>query len=378
VSSSKISFNTLGYFIVLAAIALLVFSIVVGNWQLQIVSVFLLAVAANLMSVTKEYAFGLWVLAFVIAAMIHPALFIQIGRFKGSDLVAPLIQFAMFGMGATLTISDFARVLKMPKAIAVGIALQYTVMPLTGYSVAKALQLPNEVAAGVLLVGCCPGGVSSNVITYLAKGNVALSVTLTACTTLMAPVMTPLTMYLLAGALIEVPFLAMMISILWIVIVPVVAGLVANIALNGMGYRGKWMDRCLSLISMIAICLICAIIAANSRDKMASVGPLLLVAVVLHNTLGYLFGYWGSYAVGLDESARRTVAIEVGLQNGGMAAQLATDVLKSSGAALAPVIFAPWMNLSGSMLAAWWKRTAIQANEQSDNGSPLDAATTKE
>jgi BASS family bile acid:Na+ symporter len=137
------------------------------------------------------------------------------------------------------------------------------------------------------------------------------------------------------------------------------------------------MDRWLSFISMIAICLICGIIAANSRDKLATVGPVLVLAVMLHNTLGYLFGYWGGYAVGLDESARRTVAIEVGLQNGGMAAQLATDVLKSSGAALAPVIFAPWMNLSGSMLAAWWKRTAIANEENAQQSETLDVSATK-
>ena len=356
--------HSIGVLSLIGAFVLLALGLQFDEAILLVVSVFAFAFSANYFPSTRSYSFGLWVVSFVAAAMIEPKLFLKWGSIRCGDLVPPLIQFAMFGMGATLRPSDFTRVLKMPAAVGVGVALQYTVMPLTGYFVAMCFMLPKEIAAGVLLVGCCPGGVSSNVITYLAKGNVALSVTLTACSTLIAPIMTPLTMYLLGGQLIEVPVYAMMINILWIVIVPIVAGLVANMVLEKCNFRGAWVDRWLSRISMSAICLICALITASSRDKMLNVGPALVLAVAAHNSLGYLFGYWACRILGMDERTRRTVAIEVGLQNGGMAAQLATDVLKSANAALAAVVFAPWMNLSGSLLAAWWHRSAYQLQDE--------------
>ncbi len=318
-----------------------------------------LAILASWIHSTRTYAFAVWVLAFVGVAYYLPVLFIQWGGIACSDLVSPLIQVAMFGMGSTLTVRDFSRVLKMPKAVAIGMVLQFSVMPFSGWFLATVFQLPTEIAAGVILIGACPGGVASNVITYLAKGNVALSVTMTACSTLLAPIMTPLMTSLLAGQMIEVPFVAMMLQIVWIVFFPIAIGLMVNSILLRFNWNPETIERGLSIVAMIAICIVCAVIVAKAHESLNVVGPTLLAVVALHNLCGYLFGYWGGRLVGLDESACRTVAIEVGMQNGGLGATLATTVLKSSSAALASAVFAPWMSVTGSILAAWWRKRPI-------------------
>jgi bile acid:Na+ symporter, BASS family len=326
---------------------------------LMAVTITCLAILASWYRPIRTYAFAVWVLAFVGVAYFLPGLFVRWGGIECGEWVSPLIQVAMFGMGATLTIQDFSRVLKMPKAVAMGMLLQFSVMPFGGWLLANIFRLPNEVAVGVILIGACPGGVASNVVTYLAKGNVALSVTMTACSTLMAPIMTPLMMSLLAGKMIEVPFVAMMLQIVWVVIVPIAIGIVVNL----IAVRRKWnpesFERFLSLVAMIAICLVCAIIMAKAHGSLSIVGPTLVCVVTLHNVIGYLLGYWSSRLSGLDESACRTVAIEVGMQNGGLGATLATTVLKSSQAALASAVFAPLMNVTGSVLAAWWRKRPI-------------------
>jgi BASS family bile acid:Na+ symporter len=212
-----------------------------------------------------------------------------------------------------------------------------------------------DVAAGIVLIGSCSGGVASNVMVFLARGNVALSVTMTACSTLMAPVMTPLAMKLLAGQLLEISFVEMMWSIVNMIIVPIVAGLIANRLLSG---RRAWLDKALPAVSMAAICYIIAIITANARDKLLEVAFSLIGAAILHNSVGYLLGYWGARAAGLSETDSRTVAFEVGMQNGGMGTGLAINVLRSADAALAPNIFGTWMNISGSALASWWRGSA--------------------
>jgi BASS family bile acid:Na+ symporter len=310
----------------------------------------------------RSFAFTAWVLAFVSAAMFHPLAFRTWGDFELKRLIVPLIQLIMFGMGTTLSLVDFSRVLTMPRAVLVGMVLQFSVMPLTGAALAAAFGFEPAVAAGVVLIGACPGGVASNVMTYLAKGNVALSVTMTACSTLASPIMTPLMMKWLAGQYIEINVPDMMVSILNMIIVPIVAGLVANKILQLLRWRGPWMDRALSVVAMAAICFIIAIITSLSRDKLLTVGLALIAAAVLHNGIGYLLGYWGAALFGLDASTRRTVAIEVGLQNGGMASGLAVNVLNSPNAAMAPAIFGPWMNISGSILASWWRRSNPQGN----------------
>lgn len=315
----------------------------------------LAAVRLNFSQLWQPFAFSCWVLVAVTLALFFPTAFMNVGSIKAASLINPLIQVVMFGMGTTLGLNDFARVLVMPKAVMVGMLLQFSVMPLTGWFLALAFGFPPEIAAGVVLIGACPGGVASNVITYLARGDVALSVTMTACSTIMSPVMTPLMMWLLAGQMVEVPVTDMAWVIMNIIILPTVAGLVANYFLNRIGWRGQWVDRLLSGMAMAAICIVVAIIVARSRENLLSIGVQVAAAAILHNSIGYLLGYWGARWMGLDEIACRTVSIEVGMQNGGMATSLAMTVLKSPTSALAGAIFGAWMNVSGSILASWWR-----------------------
>ncbi len=311
-----------------------------------------LAVFFQAHATLKIFAFTFWVFAFFIGALFFPAGFLTWGSFEQKRLIVPLIQLIMFGMGATLSLGDFGRALKMPKAVAIGIFLQFAIMPVLGWAIATSIGFDPEVATGIILIGACSGGVASNVMAYLAKGNVALSVTMTACSTMMSPIMTPLAMKLLAGELMEINAYEMMISILKLIVLPIAAGLLANHLMHG---RRAWLDKALPVVSMAGICYIIAIIAANNREKILTVGAGLFAAAILHNCIGYLLGYWGARASGINETDSRTVAFEVGMQNGGMGTALAMDVLKSSSAALGPAIFGTWMNISGSTLASWWR-----------------------
>lgn len=322
--------------------------------RVAVLSAVVCAFAVTFQTSLRKLSFTAWVLTCVVIAFCFPSVFIQWGDFELKTLIVPLIQLIMFGMGATLAISDFTRVLKMPRAVFIGIFLQFSIMPLLGFILTIVFGFEAAVAAGVILVGSCPGGVASNLMTYLSKGNVALSVTMTACSTLIAPIMTPLLMNLLAGTLVEIVFLDWVINIFWMVIIPIAIGLITNTILRALQWRGAWIDKCLSFIAMAGICFIIGIIIAGSRDKLLTIGIALVAASVLHNAAGYLFGYFGAKLARLDESSCRTVAIEVGLQNGGMATGLAVNTLKDPLVALAPAIFGPWMNISGSMLASWW------------------------
>lgn len=297
-------------------------------------------------------AFTFWVFTMTSWGLCFPAHFSSWGGFQLSRLNVPLIQLIMLGMGATLSLGDFARALRMPTAVLIGMALQFSVMPLLGWTIAVAFGFPDEIAAGVVLIGSCSGGVASNVMAFLAKGNVALSVTMTACSTLMAPLMTPLAMQLLAGRFIEIDFISMMIAVVELVILPVGAGLVLNRVLAN---RRDVLHRVLPAVSMAGICFILAIIAAGSRDELLRSGVALLGAALIHNLAGYVLGYGAAGLFKLRETDRRTVALEVGMQNGGMAVGLATTVLKSPAAALAPGIFGTFMNVTGSALASWWR-----------------------
>ena len=322
-----------------------------------------LAIAIGRSRRYSAFAFTLWVAAFVAAAMFYPAAFRTWSGFDLSTLMVPLIQIIMFGMGTQLTPGDFLRVFTLPKAVIIGIVLQFSVMPFVGKGLAMIATTDPEVAAGMVLIGSCPGGVASNVMTFLAKGNVALSVTMTSCSTLLAPLMTPTMTKLLAGTYVEVKFMAMMIAIIKMIILPVTGGLVANTILRKLGTTYPHLKvvsisimKALPYISMFSICFIIGIITSLSRDSLLAGGFVLTIvaAAVVHNVVGYLFGYGGARVLGLGETDSRTVAIEVGLQNGGMASGLAVKVWQSSMAALPSAVFGPWMNMSGAMLASWW------------------------
>jgi BASS family bile acid:Na+ symporter len=259
----------------------------------------------------------------------------------------------MFGMGTEMGLKDFAGVIKMPKAVLIGLVGHFTVMPLLGYSLAKAFNFPPEIAAGVVLIGSMPCGLASNVMSYLANANLALSVTLTAIATLLAPLLTPMWMKILGGQFVEVNALAMMWDIVKMVIIPIGGGLLFNKFFKG---KAHWLDKAMPLVSMFGIAFIITIITAAGRDNLIVIGPALIVCAFIHNTGGYLFGYWIGRLFGLAERDARTIAIEVGMQNGGLASGLAKEMGKAATIGLAPAVFGPLMNITGSILASYWHR----------------------
>ena len=255
-------------------------------------------------------------------------------------------------MGLTLSLDDFKRALSMPKLIFSGLILQYTVMPLTALFIARALQLDPSLTIGLILVGTCPGGTASNVITYLAKGNVALSISLTSLSTILAVVLTPAITFLIADTTIEVPAGKMLVTILTIVIFPVALGLTLK---HYYAYRIKTVETYLPLIAVCAIVLIIAIITALNTEQFSQLGALLLLAVVLHNAAGLLIGYSSAKLLGYEARECRTLAIEVGMQNSGLAVALAIKHF-SAAAALPGAVFSIWHNISGSALAFFWSK----------------------
>ncbi len=317
-----------------------------------------LALGIRGFSALKGFSFTLWIFAAVTASLFYPHLFTRIGNFELKRLIVPLIQLIMFGMGTALSLRDFVNVVRMPRGVFVGAACQYTVMPLLGFSIASLFGFPPEIAAGVVLIGSAPGGVASNVMTYIAGANLPLSVTLTTVSTLLSPLVTPLLMKTLAGQFVPIDFLDMMWGIVNMVILPVVLGLLFNRLFHG---RTPWLDRAMPIVSMVGIAVIITIITAAGRDALLSIGLFLILAAILHNTTGYLLGYWAARLSGLDERACRTVAIEVGMQNGGLASGIALQMGKVATVGLAPAVFGPWMNISGSVLANWWRRRPIPA-----------------
>ena len=326
-----------------------------SNWVIAALAV--AALWVNLGKEIRTYAFSLWVFSAVALSMFYPELFGAWNGYTLTRLISPLIQIIMFGVGTQLSLADFKRAFQMPKAVSIGVAAQFAIMPSLGFALTKLFGFEGEVAAGVVLIGSCPSGVASNVMAYIAGANVALSVTITSLTTLLAPVMTPFLMQTLADQYVTIQFGAMALDILWMIITPVVAGLIVNRLAHG---RAQWFDKSLPVISMACICFIIAIITASSRDKLLQVGPLLILAAMLHNGFGYLLGYWAARLLGLAERDARVVSFEVGMQNGGMGSALAINVLKSSDAALASAIFGPWMNISGSVLASFWRKRLPQ------------------
>ena len=313
------------------------------------------------MNVLRRNKFGLAILACAVMSFSFPSAFTSWGGVKLTKLVTPAIQVIMFGMGTTLTLADFARVAKCPWAVATGVFLQFLIMPLVGFSLAVAFGFSGELAAGCVLIGSVAGGTASNVIAYLAKANVALSVTMTCCSTLLSPFVTPLLMKTLAGRFVTIDARAMMVSILMIVIVPVAAGgFVRWMFRKPLEAHKVAVDNVLSFVAMAGICYTILALTAPSRETFKAAGVLIIVAGVVHNSFGYLSGYGLTRLLGkvfrLGESDARTVAIEVGMQNGGMAGALATDVLKSAVAALPANVFSIWMNFSGSILASFWSK----------------------
>ena len=417
----------------LAALALLglLTGIALGQpslWQpCSVIFTIGLAVGLGAVPALASYQFTAWIIATVVVGLTYPASVLHVGpvdmRNKWILLIA--VQTVMFGMGTQMSVKDFAGVMKMPWGVVVAVVGQFTIMPLVGWSLTKIFHLPDEIAAGVILIGCCSSGLASNVMCYIAKANLALSITATSITTMLAPVMTPMWMGLLAGTLIEIKFFNMMVEIVKIVIVPIGATMLHDylkfagprgrgtvytfaaigaawlsfLVLGGWGWLaagfsgdaltalelGSFLigaplvgvlyhqlvriwptaDRIMPAFSMCGIMYFTTITTAAGRDNLLKVGGVLFVVAVLHNGLGYLLGYWGARAGGLDKASCRTVAIEVGLQNGGMASGLAGAMGKLATVGLGAAVFGSWMNISGSLLANYWKRRPVTTKEKS-------------
>ena len=297
-------------------------------------------------------SFSLLIFAAVTLAMNYPAPFVSIGDFRLSALVIPLLQIIMFGMGTAMGARDFVAVVKSPWAVFVGLAAQFTIMPFVGATLALSFDLDPEVAAGIVLIGAVPSGLASNVMVYIARANLALSVTLTSLTTLLAPLITPFYMQWLAGELVPIDALDMVEDILKITILPIIAGLVFNRFLHG---RTAWLDSLMPKLSMGGIVVILMIMTAGGRDNLLEIGLLLILISLLHNVAGYLLGYWSCRLLGFDEKSCRTISFEVGMQNAGLASGLAQEMGKAATLGLAPTVFGSLMNITGATLASWWR-----------------------
>lgn len=299
------------------------------------------------MIVATTRLFPLLAVTFSALALARPEHFAPLG-----PAIVPLLGVIMFGMGLTLRGEDFARVLRRPRVVALGVALQFLLMPLIAWGVAGAFGLAPYLTAGLVLVGSCPGGTASNVVCYLARGDVALSITLTACSTLLAVAATPALTWLYVGESVPVPVASMLVSILKIVVAPVLLGVAIN---TYAGRAVEWIKPALPLVSVAAIVAIIAAVVALNRDQIQALAPAVAAAVMLHNGLGLGGGYWAARWAGLDERDRRTLAIEVGMQNSGLGVALAIQYF-SAAAALPGALFSVWHNLTGAGLAGFWAR----------------------
>lgn len=377
--------------------------------------------------VGKGFSYTIMIFAAVTISMYYPALFLKWGNFELKATIVPLLQIIMFGMGSQMSYRDFAGVIKMPKGVLLGLACQFTIMPIIGFTIATTFGFPPEIAAGIILVGSSPSGLASNVMSFIAKANLALSVTLTAVATMLAPLITPSLMKLLAGQFVPIDFWGMMLSIINMVILPIVAGLMFNTLaygsetrrsklLQGLVYgliiAGKnlilfqtseietgaallqlakdlaWflllpivaasffsklkgdkktvLNKLTALFSMAGIGAIILVITAAGRDSLLDIGLLLILACLLHNSAGYFLGYSVCKLARMDEKSCRTIALEVGMQNGGLASGIALEMGRVATIGLAPAVFGPMMNITGSSLATWWRRKSEIQNPESD------------
>ncbi|WP_373358303.1 bile acid:sodium symporter family protein [Acinetobacter lactucae] len=294
-----------------------------------------------------QKTFALWVIVFAALALWQPEFFVWLKAY-----IPWILGIIMLGMGMTMTVDDFKGVLQSPKAVLIGVVAQFVVMPGLAFILCKLFNLPPEIAVGVILVGCCPGGTASNVITYMAKGNVALSVACTSVSTLLAPVLTPAIFYLLASQWLKIDAASMFISILQVVLLPIVVGLILR----------TWLKRqvesyiqVMPLVSVIAIVAIVAAIIGGSKAAILQSGLLILAVVILHNGLGYLLGFAAARFFKLSYADSKAIAVEVGMQNSGLGVALAAVHFAASPITAVPsAIFSLWHNISGPALATYW------------------------
>lgn len=294
--------------------------------------------------------FPVWAILFAILAAWQPDWFTSL-----AGQIKLLLAIIMFAMGLTLSRHDFLGVLRAPLPVAVGVVLQFTVMPVAALAVSWALGLDAALTTGMVLVGATAGGTASNVMTWLAGGHVALSVSMTLVSTLISVVATPLLAWLLVGQSVEVPVAGMFMSIAQLVIAPIALGVVIH---HFLGQQIRRVEPLLATVAMAAIVLIIAIVVGLNAGRLATLGPLVAVAVILHNAIGLAGGYAVGRLLGFDQRVARTIAIEVGMQNSGLAVALANQFFSAT-AALPGALFSVWHNVSGSLLAGYWKRRPV-------------------
>lgn len=396
----------------------------------SLVAAISLAIGLGAIPALKGYQYTAWIIAAVVAGMMFPSAFTKWGdvNLRDKTLILVVVQLVMFGMGTHMSLRDFSGLASTGKGVLVGLFCHFSIMPLMGLLLTKIFNFEPEIAAGIILIGSCSSGLASNVMVYLAKANLVLSVIVTAMATLAAPFLTPLLMKLLAGTLIEVKFVDMMVEIIKIVIVPIGAALLHDylktatpaqkkklyiigaicavyafvIASFGYGYfkdnqashamlqsielsgflagavvvgllyhwlykKFNKIDAFMPYISMFGIIYFTTVTTAAGYENLMKVGFLLFLASVIHNAAGYFFGYWLSRMFGMDKNSSRTIAFEVGLQNGGMASGLAGAMGKLGTVGLAAAVFSPWMNISGSILANYWRRRPVNQIEEHKN-----------
>ncbi len=309
----------------------------------------MMKVLESISSFTGKY-FAFLVLGVAVISFFFPTAFLAFGGY-----ITIMLGIVMFGMGLTLSAKDFKLVLTKPLPVLIGIVAQFTVMPLTALGIAYLLQLPPELAAGLVLLGSVPGGTASNVMVYLAKGNVPLSITMTSVSTLLAPFFTPVILYFLAGQWMPVNMSSMFMSIVQVILVPVALGIIVR------KLAPNLIDRSVSvvpLISVAAIILIVGAVVAGNQEKIATAGLIIFLAVFLHNTAGLVLGYYAGKVCGLSLSDQRAISIEVGMQNSGLGVALATAHLGPL-AAIPSAFGAVWHNISGPIIASYWARRPI-------------------
>lgn len=377
-----------------------------------------LAIGLGAVNSLRGYQYTAWIVAAVVAGMMFPQVFTTWGSINLRDktLILVIIQLVMFGMGTHMSLKDFNGLASTGKGVLIGLFCHFSIMPLMGLLLTKLFHFEPEIAAGIILIGSCSSGLASNVMVYLARANLVLSVIVTAMATMVAPFLTPLLMKLLAGTLIEVKFVGMMIEIIKIVLVPIGAALLHDYLKSASATRKKniyimsvfcalWLlvvififqnvidhslkesvvlsgffagaviagvlyhflyqqfpklNKIMPLISMFGIIYFTTVTTAAGRDNLMKVGMFLFIASVIHNAAGYFFGYWFSRLFGMDKNSSRTIAFEVGLQNGGMASGIAGSMGKLGTVGLAAAVFSPWMNISGSILANYWRRRPVE------------------
>ena len=301
---------------------------------------------------------GVLVLLLVVLALLMPAPFAAIDLW----VINPRLGLIMFGMGMTLSPQDFRIVFSRPKDVIIGCAAQFTVMPLLAWVLSWLFDLPPELALGVILVGCCPGGTASNVITYLAKGDLALSVGMTATSTVLAPLMTPLLTWLMAGKFVDVDAVAMLMSIVYVVIGPIAAGFLIQ---RYMPRFTRWAVAYLPAFSSLMIALLVAIIVGHNAGQLLKGGMVVVLVVILHNIGGFSLGYVLGRLLGLSDDKRKAISIEVGMQNSGLASSLATIHFAAYPMAVVPgAIFSVWHNVCGAFVAKlfasrWYSKSML-------------------